>query len=490
MNTHQTFKNYIRRHIRLIGFIGLFTIAFCALRLIFPTVSYDTDEWLANPQNTLTHWLGIGRFSLVFLKYCFGTGTSLLALNIVTYVNVFIYTVLFLYFIHIDCERLDSRKDFLCGIVLISSPIFLEQYYFTLQSAEVSFAMILIVLSFITTYKLLTEKTSLSRKGLLGAVTLILLIFSFGMYQAFVNLYVIGVLICLYKLNTEDSRKNLKNIGFCLLIFLVSLIAYACISEFAISYFNIVKDGYLGIEWFNGNFAGTLKDLIVTIGRIILGYGNILNLSYTFCLLYILYIIFFRSKKYICWNNFYLIALLASPFLLNILTGTNFVIRSVLGFPVLCTFLFWEFYENEKLLKFCLYITVLSQIIHSELLLYSDYIRNKNDTAIAEKIYRDCSADENTVIVFKGKRSADNNSFSFKGQVMGHSFFEWCTDLDPQNAEWTRILYFMQSQGLRTASPALEQLALRDSIKFTAQYPNDGYIKEENGVYYVNLGTE
>ncbi len=490
MNTHQTFKNYIRCNARIIGCIGLFTIAFCALRLIFPTVSYDTDEWLANPQHTLTHWLGIGRFSLVFLKYCFGTGTSLLTLNVVTYINVFIYTVLFLYFINIDREHFDGRKDFLCGIVLISSPIFLEQYYFTLQCAEVSFAMILIVISFIATYKILSKDIPLYRKGFLLSATIILLVFSFGMYQAFVNLYVIGVLICLYKLNTEESRKNLRNICFCILIFLVSLILYACISQFVISYFNVAKDGYLGIEWLNGNFAETLKDLIVTIGRIILGHGNILNLSYTFCLLYILYIIFFRSKKYICWNNFYLIALLASPFLLNVLTGTNFVIRSVLGFPVLCTFLFHEFFDEGNLLKLALYVTVLSQIIHSQLLLYSDYIRNKNDAAIAEKIYRDCSADENTVIVFKGIRSADNNSFSFKGQVMGHSFFEWCTDLDPENAEWTRILYFMQSQGLYTASPTPEQIALRDSIKFTSQYPDDGYIIEENGAYYVNLGAE
>lgn len=488
MHKQSTFKNYLCRNRKTISIIGLFTLVFCILRLVFPTISYDTDEWLTNPQNTLTHWLGIGRYSLVFLKYCFGTDTSLLTLNIVTYVNVFIYTILFLYFLNIDHENFSSKKEFLCGTVLITSPIFLEQYYFTLQSAEVSFAMILIMLSYITTYKLLKTDSKPAKKFLYSIVTFVLLVFSFGMYQAFVNLYVIGVLICLYKLNAETKAMNFKNIGISVLIFLLSLISYSAVSEFTISHFNIVKDGYLGIEWFNGEFVRTLKDLIVTIGRILLGHGNILNLSYTFCLIYIICKII-KAKNYLCWKNFYLLALLASPFLLNILTGTNFVIRSILGFPILCAFIFHEFFDDGKLLRLALYMTVLSQFIHSELLLYSDYIRNKNDVFIVQKVYEDCNADENTIIVFKGIQYAENNSFSFQGQVMGHSFFEWCTDADPENAEWTRILYFMQSQGLYTAWSSAEQLNLRNSLDFPDEYPNDGYIIEQDGVYYVNLGV-
>lgn len=432
------------------------------------------------------HWLALQRYSLVFLKYLFGTATGLLSLNIVTYINVYIYTVLFLYFLNIHEKETSWKRDTLCGVVLISSPIFLEQYYFTLQSAEVSFGMVLLVISVITTYHMLSPRSGKTCRIFCAVISFVLLAFVFGIYQSFVNLYVIGVLICLYKLNDNTFRGNMLRIVSCIIVFALALTAFFIIAKYCIHYFDIKDSNYLSIQWFTQPFKEVLKNVIITIGWIVLGHGNVLNLAYTFCALFVFYQLF-KDNFRINWRNFYLFALLAAPFLLNILTGANFVIRSLLGFPVLCAFLFWEFYDSSKILRTGLCITILSQVIHSELLLYGDYSRNQSDLAISQKILEDCNTD-NPTIVFQGIEAAEENAFCFKGQAMGCSFYEWVPNEDKTNVDGNRIWCFMQTQGLTYTLPTPEQISLRDTIQFTAEYPHAGYLVQEGHVYYVNLG--
>lgn len=486
--TQPTFREYLRQNFKMILGLACFTLIFCLLRLLSDTISYDTDEWLAVPQNTLTHWLSISRYSLVFLKYCFGVKTSLFVLNTATYIQVFIYTVLFLFFLNLGGKS-SLPRDFLCGAVLISSPILLEQYYFTLQSAEVSFGMVCMMLSFISTYQMLAPAVSSKMRIFYGAKALFLAVFSFGIYQAFVNLYIIGALIILYKRNDETAKKNLTGILSCLFLFLAALGSYLLISACAIRLFHITPDSYLSILWFKEPLPSILRDLVSMIGRVILGQGNILNLSYTFCLIFI-FTLFFKDRFSINWKNFYLLSLLIAPFLLNLLTATTFVVRSLFGFPVVCAFFFQIFYSSSRPLRLALCLTVLSQILHSELLFLGDYVRNQNDLAVAKQIYTDCGADENTVLVFQGARTSLRNSFSFQGQIMGRSFFEWASPASPEDADTTRIFYFMRAYGMRFTPPTPEQTAKKTSISFRAAYPQKGYIVKKENVCYINLGND
>lgn len=472
---------YIKNNKKTIFIVAIITTLFCVLKLKFSTIGYDTDEWLSNSvEGTLNTWLGIGRYSLVFMK-CFVTKTTnLFLINMITYIHVFLYTVLFLYFLNIGQESSDSKRDLLSAIALISSPIFLEQYYFTLQSAEVSFAMLLVIITFITTYKMLTKKNIWY-----AIVTICLLLFCFGLYQAFVNVYVVGVIICLYKLNRENKKENLMYLLMCIIVFLVSLVGYVLISKGVIQVLQVQKLEYLQIGWLSLPLKEALFTVIVVVGRILLGHGNILNLAYTACLCFVLYKIVKNTKR-ISWKNFYLFSLLLSPFLLNILTASRLLIRSALSIPIVCVVVFFYYYEISRVCKFIIYVTMASQMVHCVLLTTSEYNRYKNDIFIANDIYNTCQANADTVIVFKGIESVEENIFAFKGQAMGHSFFEWTAD--EYNAEESRILYFMGLHNMPLKEPSQEQINKRETFDFEAEYPDKGCIVEENDVYYVNLG--
>lgn len=479
-----TLKRFLNENKMLILLLFVFNFVFSIQKVFFYNIGYDTDEFLTVPDWTLCIWIGHGRYSLVLLKkiFSFCQINNIYILNAITYLNVFIYSVIFLYFLNIDKQKTDKKKCFVCAAALISAPIFMEQYYFTLQSAEISFSMIAMMIAFVMTYRFLDTK-----KLRYALMTFPILVFCFGSYQSFVNLYIVGVLICLYKLNNEIFKENLIRIAKSIILWGASFAAYQIVIKIVLQVTNVADSGYIvsQISWLTESFSKAILTVLVTTGRIVLGLGNVLNLSYSICLIYVLYKII-KEKKYLNWKNFYLAALFLSPFLLNIITASPLIIRSVISFPVLCSFIFFEYYKECNKFRNVVWIILASQIIHSQLLMYGDNIRYKNDVAIAEKIYSDCNADANTHIVIIGLERTEENVFSFKGQVMGHSFFEWSAD--KENVTEERVKNFMALHGYIFTSPTADEKEAAKSIEFDAEYPEEGYIIEKNGCFYVNLG--
>lgn len=473
---------FLKQNKKCVLFLVLFTMLFSLQKIVVYNMGYDTDEFLVNPSGTLYHWLAIDRYTLVLLKNIFPfLDGNLYVLNILTYINFFLFALTFLYFLNMDVRDNDWKKNFVCGALLISSPIFLEQFYFTLQSAEVSFALFVMAFCLVLTYKLLKDK-----KIYILFLIIPLLVFCYGIYQAFLNLYITGVLICLYKLNTEIHLQNIRRILTVVGVWVVSAIIYILIADLVKNSLNISGSEYLTdkISWISAPLLEVCFTVAVTIGRVVLGLGHVLNLSYIICggvlLFYCL-----REKK-ISWKVFFLSCLFVSPLLLNIVTGSRLLIRSVIALPIFCSFVYFRFWQSNMKFKYIMYMILFSQIVNSQLLLYADNVRYKNDLVIAENIYRECNADQNTPIVFSGIERTEENVFSFKGQVIGCSFFEWSDG--GENVDETRIYYFMKWHKMPFALPTQEQMEYIDDINFMSEYPNEGYAVEHNGCYYVNLG--
>lgn len=233
--------------------------------------------------------------------------------------------------------------------------------------------------------------------------------------------------------------------------------------------------------------------IIRAVGWIVLGYGNVLNLSYTACLIIVLCQIVrgvrkksASSQKSEFWNCFFLIALLCSPFLLILISGGGLIIRSLICFPIVCCYLLYTYCERQKYARVALIILVVSQIIHGQALLYSDNLRYKNDLAIAKKIYTDCNASPDTHIVIRGVEKSEENIYLFKGECMGCSFWEW--SYNGADCDIRRIKNVMTYNGMDFSLSTIEETAIMQNLHFLAEYPNDGYIIEQDGCYYVNLG--
>ena len=74
---------------------------FGSFKIFNYSFSYDTDLIILDPKNIMDSWLGLGRYFLVFIKTLFCMYDNLFVVNLLTYVNVFIYSALLIYFFNI-----------------------------------------------------------------------------------------------------------------------------------------------------------------------------------------------------------------------------------------------------------------------------------------------------------------------------------------------------------------------------------------------------
>ena len=447
------FFEWLKHSKKQVLILLIITLGYGLFKITNYSFSYDTDLILLDPKNIMDSWLGLGRYFLVFLKWIFS-----------------LYDDLYLI------------RDVLCGALLVTSPFFLEQYNFTLQSFEVSFSMILMVMSYIFTYYYLFTK-----KKYFAIFIIILLIFTFGVYQSFINLYVIGVLISLYKLNDLSFKDNLRNILKTVFLFLMGVLGYFVISNIVQGVLNIPTNSYLNnmIMWNKQSIFTTLFGFLKDIVKLGLGIGEIFNLSFIFS--YFLGFWFLVLGKRSRTQKIYIFFLAMAPFLLNFLTGSRIIFRSFLSLPIVCSFIFFETYHWFDWIKFILVLCLIGQMVNGFLLMFSDYKRYLNDVEIASKIYRDCGNSDDVEIVIKGLEYTEENISVYKGEVMGYSYFEWTADGD--NADRYRINNFMKIHGFDTKLPTDDHIAKLRYMNFESEYPNSGYYIVDHQVCYVNLGN-
>lgn len=455
---------------------------FGSFKIFNYSFSYDTDLIILDSKNIVDSWLGLGRYFLVFIKTLFCMYDNLFLINLLTYTNVFIYSALLIYFFNIGLEKHNILRDILCILILVTSPFFLEQYNFTLQSFEVSFSMILLVLSYITTYYYLFNK-----KLRYGLLTILLLLMIFGTYQSFINLYIIGVLISLYKLHDPSIKNNLINIMKTIILFVISLIGYLVLSKVIQQVFQISSTSYLTdmIMWNKQSIFMTLFGFLKDIVKTGLGVGKIINLA--FIISYLIMFIFAIKNRKDKISFMYIIFLMISPFLLNIVTGSRVIFRSLFGLSIVSSFFFFESYDYHKIIKYLVLLCVVSQFINCFLLLYFDYQRYLNDVNISSKIYKDCGNSNDITVVIRGIEYTEENIKAYKGEVMGRSYFEWT--IDSMNADRYRIHNFMKIHGYDAKLPTEEDYDRIGNILFENEYPNDGYYIKEDNICFVNLGN-
>ena len=478
----RSFFEWLKHSKKQVLILLIITLGYGLFKITNYSFSYDTDLILLDPKNIMDSWLGLGRYFLVFLKWIFSLYDDLYLINFLTYLNVFIYSILFIYFLNIHVKKINVFRDVLCGALLVTSPFFLEQYNFTLQSFEVSFSMILMVMSYIFTYYYLFTK-----KKYFAIFIIILLIFTFGVYQSFINLYVIGVLISLYKLNDLSFKDNLRNILKTVFLFLMGVLGYFVISNIVQGVLNIPTNSYLNnmIMWNKQSIFTTLFGFLKDIVKLGLGIGEIFNLSFIFS--YFLGFWFLVLGKRSRTQKIYIFFLAMAPFLLNFLTGSRIIFRSFLSLPIVCSFIFFETYHWFDWIKFILVLCLIGQMVNGFLLMFSDYKRYLNDVEIASKIYRDCGNSDDVEIVIKGLEYTEENISVYKGEVMGYSYFEWTADGD--NADRYRINNFMKIHGFDTKLPTDDHIAKLRYMNFESEYPNSGYYIVDHQVCYVNLGN-
>lgn len=330
--------DFIKENYILLIFTIVITFLVIGSQLFIRNMRVDVQAYMLNPKFEY-NWLEIGRFGAVLLKY-------VLTFNFFT--PYFVSGLLFLLIIIANiCFQFNIKKytkniDLLliASIILIfDSPMYAEQFYFSIQYVEIVFAIILSLISVNQIFKYIDSK-----KIKYAIISIILMVIVFGTYQSFIPMYIclVTAMYLLYSINEskdtiKNELRNFVNISLKLIItFFIALILYIIISKY------FIKSEYLNqnILWGKAEISLILKNILNYIKMVILGSVESIFYNKSYLVMGILLIItqiivdlkkdiFIKTK-----NLLVVIIFLLTPFLLEIYVGQDSALRSQLTLPV------------------------------------------------------------------------------------------------------------------------------------------------------------
>lgn len=416
--------------------VSFFFFLFCyGIKLFTYSYSLDTESFMIYKDSFLNSWLQINRFSLVALKEIFSFFPfNIYVTNWIT-VLIFYLASVFTYFNFARiCPKIrEPKKAFFFLAVIGSSPIFLEQFNFTLQSAEIAFFFLLFQIGMYFFQKYFEE-----HKKYHAVLTILILLVCLGAYQSFAPLYIAETIIFLFiTITSKKIKKNKEILNYifrAILIFLLSFFLYFLVSKILLNMLNLNSNSYLTsqISWLHTPLKTSIFRIIKSIAYIYFGGGYFVSryVHFTFLNLFVLIlglkesIKYFKKKKYVL--AILILMILASPLIMTFLLGNHEPVRAQFTLPIVISFLLTYMWIDKKSFTVLVTFFIIGQVLVMGTLQYSDYIRFQNDKIMAEEIYEDVKEYlPNRKLVIVGAKDSDvEGKIKVRGEAMGISFFD------------------------------------------------------------------
>lgn len=498
------FTDYCKNHALLITLTILILALAHGGNIFYNNMGIDTQMFIEIPDFEY-NWLGIGRFGLLVEKF-------LLGLN---YFSPYYAGVLFFIFLVASNVVLYytfykiTNKDFglinLCiPIIAFTSPIFVEQFIYQLQYAEISSAI------FLTSIATLFIFTWLKNKNLLYCLFgIVCLVISFASYQSFVGLY-IAFCIFAYVLmfeNEEKSKTPFKDIVKLIVTFGIALLGYQVMIRILPS-----DTRYLDSSFFWGSYPlRSIYEFIVNhMKDVIKGNGNYYNLGYTIgAILFVITIAYkvlkqkdIQKTSGKVWFILAGLAFIATPFYMVLALGHAPLIRAQLILPFTVAFLimFVSYYcFQNKWTKYIAMILIVyvfqTQMYMTQTLYYTDKMRNESDIQTAYEIIHDLGENgvkENNVVAIVGHRDARLNPVCKTGETVGVSLFTTNYNAAPYYFHSSSIilrLFKCLGYSYTLATPEQIQEA-RIEAQNMPVWPEEGSIKTYNNYVIVKISED
>lgn len=410
LNPFADIKGFIKSNKFNIVFTFLLGFLTFGIRIIYLNYGMDTLNYMSNNDDYLKHWIRIGRPGMYFFKKLFGPYMNIWLANIsfVIFLCAASVALCFLATLKLQLKQINISKNKLLIIpsLLITSPLFIQQYYFDLQNFEFSLSIFLVVTAIISSLY-----TNTINKWWIYLFQLICLFVSFSVYQSFPLFVAVVIIYCIYlDLYCDFTNGNKKTIRSLFRSYLptvintvVSFALYEMLEKMMLNIFDLRKSSYLTgqILWGGG------EPTTLTIKRIALIIKSQLftDFSYSFncsLLIGIFLILFVWVIKYLGDDSnivnsilflILLICLVVLAFSFVILLGNTPTPRAyVPTYPLINTILFFIsiLYLNKKLLvnSLLLIVAIFSakQLLLSTNLLQADQIRYEQDLQFINRI--------------------------------------------------------------------------------------------------------
>lgn len=134
--------NFIKNnYIYIIAFIYFLILYFWYFKNI---ITIDTEDALLNPNTYYYGWIGQNRFSIFLInKFLSNFSFNILYRRIITFLIFYVSIIIIIKYFTKWFNLNDKKINFLAILIFGSSPIFAEQFYFTLQSIPISLGLLL-----------------------------------------------------------------------------------------------------------------------------------------------------------------------------------------------------------------------------------------------------------------------------------------------------------------------------------------------------------
>ena len=424
---------FIKKNKQSLFIVVFVTLFIYIVRITQYSFSIDTEIMINDPNGLLKSWFAIGRYGLCFFKLLFNTtNINVICTSIVAVIFLISNSVLWLFLLEktMKIEFKNTIIKILTMLLITSSPVLCEQIGFTLQAVEIMIGLNIMAIANIASIKWVEQN-----KLIYLLCSIILLLITFSFYQAFVFLYMTSVVFYLIvKSNSyiENYKSFFIDLAKYVLVFIISFALYMVINNYVLSFLDIQKGTYLTnqIKWGNETFIINVKNIGISVLKTIIGYENVWHPFY-----FILFLIFFYTYCFNSLNNrkililklFLSLCLFIIPFSLIILTASQTAGRAQFSIVYSIAFLsLWigNNYVNNKKITILLTILVILQCSTTFILNYSAYVCFSKEQALVEDISKKIIENdyENKTIAIVGEYNP--NSY-FKGETLGHSFFEW-----------------------------------------------------------------
>lgn len=184
-------RDYVRKYWGLLA-ASMAAMLICFGYLVFcGNIRIDTEELINHPGSSLG-WLAIGRWELAWLKHLLGLGTHQVIKSGILFFLFFWLGANFLTFGIYERSGKKKSRYWIFLLLYVTSNIWCYQIYFSLQQAEVAFAMLLLIeAAFLMSGIGTGTVTNLLRAFAAG----VLLFIGLGTYQALAVYYIAVCLV-------------------------------------------------------------------------------------------------------------------------------------------------------------------------------------------------------------------------------------------------------------------------------------------------------
>ena len=517
-------KNYIKKYCSHIFFIALSVFLLHSAKLNSNVIGIDTEDLIHLGRDFYGGWLATGRQGLVFLKFALGNSYfNPYFAGVMTLVMFALAVSLF--FLLWDHVRGGSGEQkygltawILGGILWISHPILVEQFYFSLQSVEICICFALTAVALYLSMLWVENRTDRGHFLLFPAAAVLLFI-TFSSYQVFVVLYIFGVvtmlllqsLAALTQGNAIPAKLLWKKIGLYTVLFLVSFGVNMAITKLFFSTSDYLEQQIL---WGKGEFLDNIRNILHHVRQVLTGadsifyhwgYGLLCVTSFLLLLL-ILRRHRVQKKSGLFMIVFLYLAVMVMPFLMTVIMGGTPVVRSQLILPIMTGFLAYlsmtllrhaEIKKGRAELCAAAVLVLIcgagsiGQAQMTEALYYTDRCRYEQDVAIAQQLIKRLKLVNrwNLPVVVIGSLEFEPNNACVKGEIIGTSFFDYDTEVEPLDYWSTRrILGFFHTLGAEYEQLHADRMpeALEYST-YMAMWPEDNCVElnEDNGEFVL-----